>query len=92
MSKYPKSERVTAGKLQVGDRLLVRARQEDRIHLEDRDDTRNFLPVGEHYVAKIESRLVRSGYSRRARRTYRLELAGGYVIEVDPALRLNRIL
>ena len=84
-TKYPTTERVTAGKLAEGDLLLVRARQSDGILLpgarwdrdlsawlgEDGKVGTAFLPAGLHRVLQVRSALYQST-GRRARRIYQV--------------------
>lgn len=95
MSKYPATTRVTAGRLAVGDLILVRERAADRLPLAaGRDDDLTALPAGWHKVAAIRSELVRAW--RKSTRYYDLDLIANddqrrWTIHVSAVQRLNRI-
>lgn len=92
-TKYPPFDRITAGRLQPGDRILVRQRGSDSIELAGQDGipfgVRAMLPAGEHVVARISSEL-RSGY-RRSSRYYSIELEDGSAVFVSSVQRFNRV-
>jgi hypothetical protein len=92
-SKYPASERVTAGKLAAGDQLLIRERLTDQPF--GTRDTGGPLATGVWTVVGVSSQLDKAGY-RRARRTYTLVLehpgAGQRTVCPSPSERFNRVL
>lgn len=88
-SKYPPFERVTAGKLHVGDNLLIRAGKQDQILW------KRVLEPGWWKVVDISSTLHRDG--RKAIRVYTLTLVANNTQErqtflVTFAQRFNRII
>jgi hypothetical protein len=91
-SKYPPSERVTAGKLAKGDRLLIRERMTDQPY--GTRDTGGPLAAGVWTVVSVSSRLD-EGW-RRAKRIYTLVLehpgAGQRTVCPSPSERFNRVL
>jgi hypothetical protein len=103
MSKYPAFERVTAGKLNVGDVLLVRSQVGDHVAIAGRQGTVEnqfrdveWVPPGLHRITDISASLVRDGYSRKATRTYHLVLRASddstvRPVNVSSVLRLNRV-
>lgn len=96
-TKYPPTTRVTAGKLHVGDTILVRERQSDAILVRGNDigdPNREVVPPGTYEIRDIESYLDQGG--RRANRHYVLTLQAvdrveSYVIDVMFITRLNWI-
>ena len=99
-SKYPPSERVSAGRILPGEQLLIRERQTDQpygtVTGYDREARRNIvdpLAVGVWTVVDVRSDLELRG--RRASRTYWLTLehhdAGRRTIGASPSERFNRV-
>ena len=92
-SKYPTTTRVTAGKLSVGDRILVRERKSDAYHLPNSTyQDIKLLPPGIYEVTEIDSFLDHG--PRRANRHYLVNLTGAngdFTIDVMFIHRLNLI-
>lgn len=91
-TKYPPSERVTAGRLTRGDELLIRERQTDQpcfVFYEHKAP----LATGVWTVLAVTPMRI-TGF-RRAKRVYELRLshpgAGNRVIEASPGERFNRV-
>lgn len=100
MSKYPAFERVTAGKLQVGDSILVREGRQDLV---SGVVGITIDQTGPYRVVGVTSRLSAPGGGRRSR-YYTLRLAavtifaaaattawGEVVHEVSSVFRINRL-
>ena len=98
-SKYPPSERVSAGKLKVGDQVLIRDRQSDQPYgtstydAETKEWTTSPFPSGVWTVLSTSSELI--GGRRKATRIYTIRLehpgAGERTIESTPVQRFNRV-
>lgn len=100
MSKYPASERVTAGSLRVGDSILIRERGSDALDLAGQDGIawtdRRTIPTGIHEITAIESELRRA--HRRSSRYYFVTVATldaqtgqPITVETSQVQRYNRV-
>lgn len=94
--KYPTFERVTAGRLAVGMKVLIREGAQDAVPINETrfGPNQRLLTPGIYTVDDISSTLMASG--RRASRYYRLVLVASDGTKVVPTmfssvLRWNRV-
>jgi hypothetical protein len=98
-TKYPTTDRVTAGRLIEGDQLLVRNRATDQLELANQDEVpfldRERLAPGIYTVRKVTSHLV-AGWSKSSR-YYTLTLVNDrperltFEVTISSVQRLNRV-